>query len=131
MEPKAKEIRRQQWKKIITNCNNSGMNKTQWCRENGISDKSFFYYQKILRDEMIEQAESDCSLPSFVDVTTQIQAPGTFETSNPTLHLHGQQTQAAVKDKPDLIIRKGELTFEISNTISPALLRVLGGILDA
>ena len=60
MELKAKEIRKQQWMEIITNCNNSGINKTRWCRENGINAKSFFYYQKVLRDEMIEKAESGC-----------------------------------------------------------------------
>ena len=29
----------------------SGMPKTTWCREHGISDKSFFYWQRILREE--------------------------------------------------------------------------------
>lgn len=28
-----------------------GMPKTTWCREHGISDKSFFYWQRILREE--------------------------------------------------------------------------------
>ncbi|MCG4530649.1 MULTISPECIES: IS66 family insertion sequence element accessory protein TnpA [Mediterraneibacter] len=27
------------------------MPKTTWCREHGISDKSFFYWQRILREE--------------------------------------------------------------------------------
>lgn len=29
----------------------SGMPKTTWCREHGISDKAFFYWQRILREE--------------------------------------------------------------------------------
>ena len=27
------------------------MPKTTWCREHGISDKAFFYWQRILREE--------------------------------------------------------------------------------
>lgn len=131
MELKAKEIRKQQWMEIITNCNNSGMNKTQWCRENGINAKSFFYYQKVLRDEMIEKAESGCSVPSFVDVTPQLQAPDTYGTTSPAFEQHEQSMIAQVNSKPDLVIRKGDLTFEISNTISPTLLRLLGGMLNA
>ena len=131
MELKAKEIRKQQWMEIITNCNNSGMNKTQWCRENGINAKSFFYYQKVLRDEMLEKAESGCSIPSFVDVTTQLHTPETYETTSPAFNKHEQPTFAHSNSKPDLVIRKGDLTFEISNTISPNLLRLLGGMLNA
>ena len=35
----------------IKECLASGMPKTTWCREHGISDKSFFYWQRILREE--------------------------------------------------------------------------------
>ena len=28
------------------------MNKTAWCRENGISENQFFYWQRILRKEV-------------------------------------------------------------------------------
>ncbi len=38
------EVRLEQWTQIINECLASGMNKTEWCRKNGISDKSFFYW---------------------------------------------------------------------------------------
>ena len=43
------KVRCEQWTKIIKECLASGMNKTAWCREHGISDKSFFYWQRRLR----------------------------------------------------------------------------------
>ena len=39
------KVRCEQWTNIIKECLASGMPKTTWCREHGISDKSFFYWQ--------------------------------------------------------------------------------------
>lgn len=36
------KVRCEQWTSIIKECFASGMSKTTWCREHGISDKSFF-----------------------------------------------------------------------------------------
>ena len=80
---------------------------------------------------MIEKAESGCSISSLVDVTTQLHTPETYETTSPAFNQHEQPTFAHSNSKPNLVIRKGYLTFEISNTISPSLLRLLGGMLNA
>ena len=45
------KVRCEQWTSIIKECLASGMPKTTWCREHGISDQSFFYWQRILREE--------------------------------------------------------------------------------
>lgn len=45
------KVRCEQWTSIIKECLASGMPKTTWCREHDISDKSFFYWQRILREE--------------------------------------------------------------------------------
>ena len=45
------KVRCEQQTNIIKECLASGMPKTTWCREHGISDKSFFYWQRILREE--------------------------------------------------------------------------------
>ena len=45
------KVRCEQWTSIIKECLASGMPNTTWCREHGISDKSFFYWQRILREE--------------------------------------------------------------------------------
>ena len=51
MDKVTHQVRCEQWTKIINECLASGMNKTAWCKANGISDKSFFYWQRILRNE--------------------------------------------------------------------------------
>ena len=121
-KPTAQEVRKQQWKQLIIACNNSGMSKKKWCAENGINEKSFYYYQKILRNELLEEYTEEPSLPSFVDVTSNLQ-PIPNVATNSAVHQSDMH--------PDLVIRKGDLVFEISNTISPDLLRMLGGIINA
>lgn len=49
MDQTAHQIRSQQWLQIITECNNSGLTKKEWRRQNNVSEKSFYYYQKKLR----------------------------------------------------------------------------------
>ena len=43
------QVRAEHWARILNECMNSGMSKTAWCRANGISEKQFFYWQRILR----------------------------------------------------------------------------------
>ena len=39
MDKITRQVRIEHWTQIMNECLNSGMNKTEWCRANGISDK--------------------------------------------------------------------------------------------
>ena len=52
------QVRAEHWAKILNECMNSGMSKTAWCRANGISEKQFFYWQRILRREAYEASQN-------------------------------------------------------------------------
>ena len=52
------QVRAEHWTKIMNECINSGMSKTAWCRANGISEKQFFYWQRILRREAFENSRN-------------------------------------------------------------------------
>ena len=41
MDKITRQVRIEHWTQIMNECLNSGMNKTEWCRANGISDNSF------------------------------------------------------------------------------------------
>ena len=59
------QVRAEHWARILNECLNSGMSKTAWCRANGISEKQFFYWQRILRREAYG-ASQDPSLPAVL-----------------------------------------------------------------
>ena len=72
------QVRAEHWAKIMNECINSGMSKTAWCRTNGISEKQFFYWQRILRREAFDNFKNS-SLPATVGSDQEL-APATQRT---------------------------------------------------
>lgn len=122
------QVRAEHWTRILNECMESGMPKTAWCRANGISEKQFFYWQRILRREAYE-AFQDPSLPAVAE-TEQLptaQPPVSFtEIKLPTV-----PSDTSSVFRPDLVIRKGNFVLEISNSASAELLSRVGGLLHA
>ena len=63
------QVRAEHWARILNECMNSGMPKTAWCRANGISEKQFFYWQRILRREAYEASQNPSPACSYRDRT--------------------------------------------------------------
>lgn len=122
------QVRAEHWTKILNECMNSGMSKTAWCRANGISEKQFFYWQRILRREAYEASQN----PSLPAVTQTEQLTGVQQSiSFAEIMLPAAPSDASTVFHPDLVIRKGNLIMEISNSASAELLSRLGGLLHA
>lgn len=124
MDKTTHQIRCERWLKIINECLASGMKKSEWCKANGISDKSFYYWQRILRNE------------AYIDAVVTKQVPATVPTSVPQevpfveLKALSFQETATSAFQPTIIIRQGSMSLEISNHASPELLALLGGFMN-
>ena len=118
------KVRCEQWTKIIKECLASGMSKTAWCREHGISDKSFFYWQRRLREEAYISTVESSSLPA-------VSVPAEPSVDFVELRLPEQSAVSSSAFRPDVIIRKDSFSLEISNTASAELLSRIGGLLHA
>jgi putative transposase len=82
MDHATTEIRTEQWRQIVLEANGSSLTKKEFCRQNGIKEKQFYYWQrKIRRQESsrlrleatlapVESTSvvSSCSSSSFVTV---------------------------------------------------------------
>ena len=64
MDQEVNIIRIENWKRLILEANNSGLSKTEWCRQNNISSKTFFYWQRKVRLMEAQKALSSSELPS-------------------------------------------------------------------
>ena len=122
------QVRAEHWARILNECMNSGMSKTAWCRANGISEKQFFYWQCILHREAYEASQNP-SLPAVTDAgqLSAVQQSVSFA----EIKLPAVPSDASSVFHPDLVIRKGKLVLEISNSASAELLSRIGGILHA
>ena len=47
----------QLWAERITECRGSGLSVREWCRGNEISEKTYYYWQKKLYQQVISTAE--------------------------------------------------------------------------
>ena len=50
------EYRVQQWASVIRECNASGLSNREFCRQRGITEKTFYYWLRKLRSQMTEAA---------------------------------------------------------------------------
>ena len=124
------QVRAEHWTKIMNECMDSGMSKAAWCRANGVSEKQFFYWQRILRREAFENSRNS-SLPATVRPNQEL-VPATQRTVSFTeIKLPSSSQSTAPVFHPDLVIRKGSLILEISNSASDELLSRIGGLLGA
>ena len=121
MDKSAYEIRKEQWRQTVSECINSGINKTEWCHQNGISLRSMYYWMKKFRDEAI-MAQSPTSLPAvaceettaasadtgnavFVDLTDKLDASVSISESSP------------VKFAPELMINSNGIQIYVCSNI--------------
>ena len=50
------EYRAQQWAMVVQECAASGLSNREFCRQRGIAEKSFYYWQRKLRRQIVESA---------------------------------------------------------------------------
>ena len=57
------DIRKHKWTELLISCNNSGQSKVEWCKEQGINIKTFYYWQHKLRTETMQLSEIHAIVP--------------------------------------------------------------------
>ena len=50
------EYRAQNWAMVIQECSDSGLSNREFCRQRGISEKTYYYWLRKLRRQMAEAA---------------------------------------------------------------------------
>lgn len=96
------QMRAENWRTLIQNCQQSGQTVVNWCEQNNINIKTYYYWLRRLRKLELEGAE----LPALVSEDKPV-AFKKLEVQTPVA-----RTQAAV------IIRLHNATVEISEGTS-------------
>ena len=86
----------QQWKAIIQDRNNSKLTVDEYCKQNGLSRHSYFYWLRIIREEALKQPTSsgfvELSLPTGASSETSMITTIPIEKPTPsqlTLSING------------------------------------------
>ena len=141
MDKDTQRIREAHWREIILAVGKSGFTKAEWCRQNGVSLDSLYYWQHKLRvkDAELLKSQTDQETPqvpamgshgvvsassSFVEITpnSSEQMSSSEEKTQPT-----QQSFV-----PELVLQEGKFQLLIgSTTTRRTLAMVLKAIADA
>ena len=117
MDRCTREVRKQYWKNIISQClqRPKGMSAKQWLDENSICEQTYYYWLKRIRQETYELTTTSNTLP----VQTN-QNEVTFA-EIPFRAVETDKSNNAVS-RPDITIQVNSVIFGISNTDSDSLL---------
>lgn len=106
-------VRREQWKKIVINCNNreEGVTKRAWCAEHGIKERALHYWQRKFRQEALamlpntQDAISEkppvVSETAFVDISSVVPSGSSAAyspLSEPAIHIRYGMYEVSVND---------------------------------
>lgn len=69
-----RQIQLQEWVTQVRTCKQSGLPVRQWCKENGVAVKSYYYHLKRVREELLDVMQTR--------YTTQIQNPDGFNSTS-------------------------------------------------
>ncbi|MGM9640859.1 MAG: IS66 family insertion sequence element accessory protein TnpA, partial [Faecousia sp.] len=65
----SKQERLENWTAGIMACRSSGMTVRAWCQENGLSEKTYYYWQRRLFQALAEQQQQTIPQPAFTEIT--------------------------------------------------------------
>ena len=102
------------WRERVRECKTSGLTVAEWCERNHINKKTYFYWQKQVWDHEINTMVPDRppDLPASVQFA---------EISVPSC--------SVLSGDADVVLRHGEWTMEIRNSVDPMLLcRILEAV---
>lgn len=122
------EVRLDNWKQLILQCQNrpDGMTQKSWLQQHGIQAAQFYYWlRKVRREALAEMADADHkeALPASME-ENGLAAPVTFA----EIDLNKAQLCTSSRQHAAAVIRLGELTVELSNDADD---RLVAGILKA
>jgi transposase-like protein len=104
-----RKYRLNKWSRIIQECMGSGQTVSAWCREHNISENSYYYWLRKVREAACESGSGDRAKNNTI---VPVDIP-----------IHSDITNsAALESSCDIVLRLGSVTLELHNDASAALI---------
>jgi len=122
------QARLAEWKMLIAQCRSSGLPVKRWCAENGRDPSTYYRWEREIFGRI---KNGSGRKPEALAPTSQAEPPAAQQPVLAELAV-AKPTFAASAIQPDLerfhataVIRVGRLEMELSNSVSPRLMRQL------
>lgn len=121
MDNTTHQARLAQWIGIVEACNRrpKGMTARQWLNDNSISEKTYYYWQRRVRKEVLSQSIDTVPAVSDKNEITFAEIPSTYNSKQA-----GPYPPDTLSDSfnADAIIKCGKTVIALSSSISDAML---------
>ena len=82
------QIKLENWAEMVRSRSTSGLTVEQWCRENGIGRKTYYYRQRKVRQAALAELKDTSENSSEVPVFGKLDLPLQNATSQPAITVH-------------------------------------------
>ena len=123
------DIRLEGWKDVIRQCHARPKGQTikDWCAQNNVSEKQFYYWQRQIRLQIAEGMTG-----ALVPAAGIEHAVSFTEIPVPAINSTLPASDDTNDFQAEVVIRKGDLVIAVRNSISDRLLgRILEGVTNA
>ncbi len=130
MDKRVTDLRLQHWTEIIHEANNSGLSKSEWCRQNNIRPRQFYYWQKALRERLLDQNFSDDPNDSHPSTSMiPVSKPDFFEIT-PIDEKREETFPVSPEAGASIEMKYGNFSFRIDDNSSEAALEKIIRVLS-
>ena len=135
MDSKVMELRLKQWMPILEKQAKSGLNKQDWCRQNGIKRAVFFKWQKEVRNYLIEMNENKLQAHVSAELAVH-KAPEFVELAPASSSVRSSLNDSHIRSGDitpvsSISIRCGEFSVDLNDDVNGLFLsKVLKAIAD-
>lgn len=133
MDKESYEIRIRQWAEIIRAANESGLTRNDWCAQNNISLRVFYYWHKRVRNHVLQQQESmspGVAGSETLPQTTGKSLPVFCEITGPTVPEPVPVTAVSLeKFVPEAMLQLGRYGLFLNSNISESTLSTILSVL--
>lgn len=93
------QMRAENWRGLISTCQQSGQTVVNWCQENGINPKTYYYWLRKLRKQELSGKELPITLPENKPVAfKQLEVRAPLESTRAAVIIHLPSATIEVAD---------------------------------
>ena len=109
------------WAEIIKLCKSSGMQVSEWLKQNNISKDQYYYWQRKLKDACLESLQAEKS--TFVELPVEVSQ--VCETKPVVKKATIKTTESNTSDKNVVVatLKLGGASIDIYDNASPGFIR--------
>lgn len=111
MDLTTQQIRLGQWAEIIKECNESPLTNREWCIQNGINEKQYYYWQRKVRNAVVQQIQETTTTSSVTFAELPMAKTDTLN-----------ETESTILEATTIRLHKGEFCIELTNQADDKLL---------